>query len=430
MSGKNQGESAEASFSLVILVFCETSNNMNKSNHFTGQPIFSQIISLIPKGQLRGLTRIHQSDRYYKKFKTYEHLVTMLYAVMSKCTSIREVTTGLMACDRKLNHLGMTYYPRKSTLSDANGRRDASVFEALYGILYKKYGKYLPDSRKESWASKLYIFDATTISLFQEILKNAGRNPMNGRRKGGIKAHTLMKANEDVPCLVQFTAAAAHDAPFMKKISLPQGSIAVFDKAYHDYSQYKKWGEQGISFVTRLRNSASYQVLSQRKVSDKQSRCGVLNDQNILLGHHSHNNVTRLQVRLVTYQDSESHKQFQFLTNNTRFSATTVAAIYKRRWQIETLFKRIKQNYPLRYFLGDNQNAIKIQIWCALIVDLLLKYIRKQVNRKWAFANLTSMIRLHLMTYINLMQFLNNPEKAIHANRDNHPTYLYSLFPT
>ena len=403
---------------------------MNKSNHFTGQPIFSQIISLIPRAQLSRLAKAHHSDRYCKKFRTYEHLVTMLYAVMSKCTSIREVTTGLMACGRKLNHLGLTYYPRKSTLSDANRRRDAVVFEELYGVLYKKYRKSLPDSRIKNWVSKLYIFDSTTISLFQEILKNAGRSPMNGKRKGGIKAHTLMKADEDVPCLVRFTAASAHDTPFMKKLSLPKGSIAVFDKGYNDYSQYEKWGKQGVSFVTRLRTSASFEVLKERKVSEKQSQGGVLHDQIIFLGHQSHNNVTRLKARLVTYLDTQTGKQFRFLTNHTRFSATTIAAIYKRRWQIETLFKRIKQNYPLRYFLGDNQNAIKIQIWCVLIVDLLLKYIRKQAKRKWAFANLTSMIRLHLMTYINLYSFLNNPGKAIQLNQSNEPTYLYSLFPT
>jgi hypothetical protein len=403
---------------------------MNKSNHFTGQPIFSQIISLIPRAELSRLVKSHHSDRYCKKFRTYEHLVTMLYAVMSKCTSIREVTTGLLACGRKLNHLGMTYFPRKSTLSDANGRRDSKVFEELYGVLYKKYRKSLPDSRIKNWVSKLYIFDATTISLFQEILKNAGRSPMNGKRKGGIKAHTLMKADEDVPCLVSFTAASAHDTPFMKKMSLPKGSIAVFDKAYNDYSQYAKWGKQGVSFVTRLRTSASFKVLTERKISEKQIREGVLHDQIIFLGHQTHNNVTRLKARLVTYLDTQTGKQFQFLTNHTRFSATTIAAIYKRRWQIETLFKRIKQNYPLQYFLGDNQNAIKIQIWCALIVDLLLKYIRKQAKRKWAFANLTSMIRLHLMTYINLIQFLNNPEKAIQVNRSIETTDLYSLFPT
>ena len=153
-----------------------------------------------------------------------------------------------------------------------------------------------------------------------------------------------------------------------------------------------------------------------------------MKDQLIMLGHDHHEKITKVKARVVTYFDRHSKRTFQFLTNNFRFAPATIAHIYKKRWQIESLFKRIKQNYPLKYFLGDNQNAIKIQIWCALIADLLLKYIRKQVKRKWAFANLTSMVRLHLMNYINLHQFLSDPEKAVRVRiNTEHPRL--SLFP-
>jgi len=403
---------------------------MNKSNHFSGQPIFSQVISLIPRYQIRQLAKTFKTDYYYKKFKTYEHLITMLYAVYSKCNSIREVTTGLLASGGKLNHLGMGYFPRKSTLSDANGKRNAEVFEAIYGLLYKKLAKYLPDSRKKKKLSKLYIFDSTTISLFQEILKSAGKNPVNGKRKGGIKAHTLIKADEDVPKFVRFTASAANDSPFMKKVNLPEGSIVVFDKGYNDYKIYQQWTQQKISFVTRLKKTASCRIEKQRKVSEKQRSKGVLKDENILLGHHSHDNVTRVKTRIVTYYDTDSGKTFQFLTNNFRLAPSSIADIYEKRWQIESLFKRIKQNYPLKYFLGDNQNAIKIQIWTALIADLLLKYLRRQVKRKWAFSNLVSMIRLHSMNYIHLYSFLEDPDKAIRAVHKQKHDFALPLFPT
>ena len=399
---------------------------MSKSSHFSGQPIFSQLISLLPRAEISRLAQTHQSDRYYKKFKSYEHVVTMLYCIWSKCTSIREVTTGLMACQKRILHLGMDYFPRKSTLSDANKQRSADFFKDLYTALYKRYARFLPDSRKDSWHRKLYIVDSTTISLFQDILKNAGRNPMNGKRKGGVKAHTMINAEQDVPCLVQLTAAAAHDNPFMKQMKLPAGSIAVFDKGYVDYGQFSKWTEQQIWFVTRLRKKAVYKVLRERSLCEEELKKGVLTDQNIYLGHHSHENITRLHARLVTFKDPVSGKQFEFLTNNTQMLASTIADVYKRRWQIETLFKRIKQNYPLKYFLGDNENAIKIQIWCALIADLLLKYVRRMLKRSWAFANLASMIRLHLMTYISLYKFLNNPESELSQKLVIHP----SLFPT
>lgn len=158
--------------------------------------------------------------------------------------------------------------------------------------------------------------------------------------------------------------------------------------------------------------AASYRLQTEKTISQAQKVQGVRADQLVLPGHHSHNNITRLKVRLVKYYDHESDREFTFVTNNFRFAPRTIADIYRRRWQIEALFKRIKQNYPIKYFLGDNANAIQIQIWCSPIADLLLKYIRKQVKRKWAFANLSSMIRLHLINYIHLQKFLNNPEKA------------------
>jgi hypothetical protein len=398
---------------------------MNKSTFFTGQPIFSQIINMIAGCPIKKLAQFYQGDRYCKKFKTYDHLVTMLYTIFNRCTSIREVTTGLMACETKLNHLGIDYSVRRSTLSDANSRRNAKIFESIYYWLYKRYHEVLPDSRSNKWSARLYIMDSTTITLFQEILKGVGIRSLNGKRKGGIKAHTLMKADEDIPQFISFTASACADTAFMKQVNLPKGSILTFDKGYNSYKRLSEWDNQGVSWVSRLRKSAIIELLEERPLSENQLSQGVKSDHWAILGHNYHR-PTKLKIRLITYFDKENNRQFQFLTNNTTLSALTISNIYKRRWQIETLFKRIKQNYPLRNFLGDTENAIRIQIWCALIADLLIKVIQKQVKRPWSFANLASMIRLHLMTYINLWRFLNHPEKTLHQSRYTPP----SLFPT
>lgn len=403
---------------------------MNKGTYFTGQPIFSQLINLIPKAQVLKLSKQHRTDRYYKKFKTYEHLISMLYTIFNGCTSIREVVTGLMACEGKLNHLGLNYSVRKSTLSDANCDRSEKVFEAIYQLLYHRYSLDLPDSQKEKWFSKLFIFDSTTISLFQEILKNAGRNPMNGKRKGGIKAHTLIKADHDIPCLIKFSAASAHDSPFMKAIDLPAGSIVTFDKGYNDYNVFAKWKKQSVVYVTRIRKSSVYKILKNRKVSRHQKQKGVLVDSEIILGHNHNKKITKTTARLISYYDKKNQRKFQFLTNDFKFAPATIAKIYKNRWQIESLFKRIKQNYPLRHFLGDNENAVKIQIWCALIADLLLKHIQKRSKRKWAFSNLASMVRLHLMNYIHLIRFLADPERAIILARKPPTQLSLELFQT
>lgn len=402
---------------------------MNKSTFFTGQPIFSQIIDLLSISRINRIARQHRTDRYCKKFQTYDHLIVMLYTIFNRCTSIREVVTGLLACHTKLHHLGMNYSIRKSTLSDANGRRTSNVFEAIYMDLYNRYAKSLPDSRSRKWFSRLFIVDSTTISLFEEILKGAGLSAMNGKRKGGLKAHTLIKADEDVPRLVRLTAAAANDTTFMSQIHLPKGSILTFDRGYNDYAQFNRWGNNQITWVTRLRKLTVMESPEPKQVSPYQQKHGVVSDTFVRIGWQKGNKV---QARIVVYYDAKKKRTFEFLTNNLEFSPLTIAQIYQRRWQIETLFKRIKQNYPLRNFLGDNENAIRIQVWCALIADLLLKIVSKQIKRIWSFANLSSMIRLHLMTYINLRKFLNNPEKALKEFYyfTFHPPIQKSLFVT
>ena len=249
----------------------------------------------------------------------------------------------------------------------------------------------------------------------------AGRRSPSGKRKGGVKAHTLIKADEDVPLLIRLTPAASADTGFMEKIQLPQGSIITFDKGYNNYKMLELWGKQGISWVSRRRKPAILEELENRELSKNQIDNGVLSDKWCMMGHN-HHATTKIKVRLIAFYDKQNQRQFEFLTNNEEFSALTIANVYKRRWQIETLFKRIKQNYPLKNFLGDSENAIKIQIWCALIADLLLKIIQKQVERPWSFANLAGMVRLHLMTYIHLWDFLKHPEKILSMHKQPMPS--------
>jgi hypothetical protein len=202
---------------------------MNKSTFFSGQPIFTQLLKFIPKSTVVTIARDSKADRYSKRFSTYEHLVTMLYSIFNNCNSLREVATGMLASEQRLGHIGIRYHPRRSTISDANNRRKADVLGEIYYNLYNRYAPFLSDSRKNSKASKLYIFDATTISLFQEVLRTSGKNP-SGKRKGGIKVHTLIRSDQDVPCMIRYSAAAANDSQYLKEIQLPKGSIIVFDR--------------------------------------------------------------------------------------------------------------------------------------------------------------------------------------------------------
>ena len=204
---------------------------MNKSTNFSGQPIVKQLLKLIPVEIITQTAQKHNSDRYYKKFKTYDHLITMLYSTLSGVSSLIELTTILLACEGRIGHLNLKHFPKRSTLSDANKNRDSEVFANIYYSLLGRYRSFLSDSSSLSLPVKhLKIVDSTTISLFSDILKGVGRNPINGKKKGGIKMHTMINALEDVPCLIRFTSAATHDHTFLKDLNLEKGSFVVFDK--------------------------------------------------------------------------------------------------------------------------------------------------------------------------------------------------------
>jgi hypothetical protein len=378
---------------------------MNKSTHFSGHPIIKQLLNLLPRHLVNRTVKSFDSDRYYKTCKTYEHLVSMLYGAISGVSSLRELSTVMLACEGKLSHLGLTNFPKRSTLSDANVNRDSEVFATIYYELLDKYARFLSDSSSLRLPVKhLKIVDSTTISLFSDILKGVGRNPINGKKKGGIKMHTMINAMEDVPCLVRFSNAATHDHTFLKELELQKGSFVVFDKAYNDYRQYFDWTSQDIYFVTRQKGNADFKSVAEFDLEDITPDT-VLKDEVITVQKKE----LTIELRRIAYWDEKNQKVYEFLSNNFLLSPEKICDIYKHRWQIETMFKRLKQNFPLKYFLGDSPNAIKIQIWCGLIIQLLMLVVQKRTKRTWAYSNMISMVRLHLMSYINLFSFLENP---------------------
>jgi hypothetical protein len=256
---------------------------MNKDSKFSGKPIISQVLNLLDRQKINRTATEHKSDRYCKRFKTIDHLITMLYFVLSGCNSLREITNIILACEGRINHLGINYFPRRSTLSDANRRRKSNVFSGIYFGLYGKYRNILSDSRlNDAVINKLRIVDSTTISLFCDILKGVGRNPINGKKKGGIKMHTMINASEDVPSLVRFSSAATHDHIFLKDLELKRGSIVVFDKGYNDYEQYLQWTLDGVYFVTRQKDNAVYESFAEYDIPDGVDS-GVLKDEIIIV---------------------------------------------------------------------------------------------------------------------------------------------------
>jgi len=399
---------------------------MDKSTHFYGNSVFGQLISLIDPRIISESSKAWNSDRYVKKFTTKDHLISMLFCALAKCTSLREVSGAMLGLSGKTKHFQLTHIPKRSTLSDANQKRNSEVFGNIYNKLLVQYGNVFSDSRiKDVINKQIEIFDSTTISLFKDILKCVGRNPADGKKKGGIKVHTVINVDEALPKLVWFTEAAKNDHVLLNKLKMDSNTIYVFDKGYNDYKAFKKFCDNQTGFVTRIKDNAVYQIVQENEI-EEHIHSGVLEDQIIEIEVKESSNSSKLELRKIRFYDRILKREFEFLTNLFEMRADLVSAIYKLRWQIELLFKQLKQNFPLKYFLGDNENAIKIQIYCALIANLLMTVIQKQLKRAWAFSNLVSFCKIHLFNYIHLIRFLENPDKdwqKVHEQR-----LQYNLF--
>jgi IS4 transposase len=342
----------------------------------------------------------------------------MLFCVLAKCVSLREVSGAMLGLSGKTKHFRLDSLPYRSTLSDANKRRESSVFEQIYYSLLLEYQWIISDSRfKDVINRQVEIFDSTVMTLFQEILKSVGGKPADGKKKGGIKMHTIINVDEMVPKLVWFTSAATHDHVLLSKLELSPDKIYVFDKGYNDYQAFDRFCESGTGFVTRIKDNAVYDTLENNEI-ESHIHSVVLEDTVIELTVKQETGEKKLKLRKVRFYDRVLKRKFEFLTNLFDFRADMIAALYKIRWQIELLFKQLKQNFPLKYFLGDNENAIRIQIYCALIVNLLMTVVQKRVKRKWAFSNLVSFCKIHLFNYIHLLRFLENPERDWRKNEN------------
>ena len=389
---------------------------MGKSTHFIGQPLYSQVIKLLDKSKILQISQEQGGEHYTKRFTAWIHLVVMLYAIIKRFDSLREITTSLLADTNKLSHLGITFKIGRSTLADANKRRPEIIFENIYRDLYARYrNELISDSRKRQrpkWMDRLQIIDSTTISLFSNLIfKGVGRHPKTGKKKGGIKVHTVIHANEGLPSDIKFTSAATNDSFMLKPSTLNRGDIMAMDRAYIDYEKFEELTQRGVTYVTKLKKSLKYaidkDVIYQTPDGLMEVRFQYVTFSKQVKGGDTitHN------ARIVTYVDLRKHKLVSLLTNDMDSDPNEIIDIYRQRWEIELLFKQIKQNFPLKYFYGESENAIKIQIWVTLIANLLLMVMQKRLTRRWSFSGLATMMRITLMYYVNFYSLFNNPEK-------------------
>lgn len=408
---------------------------MGKSTHFNGQPLYSQIIKLLDKSEIQRISRELGGERYIKRFDCWTHTVVMLYAIIMRFDSLREITASLQAEARKLSHLGISMMTTRSTLSDANKRRSEAVFESIYRNLYATYHNQLSsDSRSQKepkWMKQLQIIDSTTISLFSNLLfKGVGRHPKTGKKKGGIKVHTVIHANEGVPSDIKFTSAATNDSFMLNPASLRKGDIMAMDRAYIDYTKLEQMTQRGVTYVTKMKKNLKYSVLNDTMYQTPDGLMEI-RIQNVSFSKQQQEAEPLIhKARIITYVDQKKYKLIHLLTNDVDSDPSEIVEIYRKRWEIELLFKQMKQNFPLKYFYGESANAIKIQIWITLIANLLLMVMRNRLTRSWSFSGLATMVRIVLMYYVDFYSLFNHPEKdwEISLNEVSDLPLIPSLF--
>jgi hypothetical protein len=426
----------------------------DSKKNLVGQPLFKQIIKMIPREKFEELVYQCGSDKYYKTFFSWEQLVTMLFGIFSRCDSMREVCDGMRALGGKLNYLDMDCSPAPSTAGDALRDRDEELFRLFYFVLIAYYSPLLSVSRKKKHRKEgvsfedFKAFDSTTITLFSDIMKGVGRNPAgDGKKKGGLKVHMLTDIHADTPHFVKISEAKMHDKNFLQYLNLARGSMIVFDKAYNFYLQFAKWTQTGVNFVCRLKDNAKYEVQGYPMFEKKleKDEFGVYKEEHIHIQYKETvainveekkktkkvKQIKTLCLRLVWYKDEQGRK-YKFITNNWEITNEEVALIYKCRWSIETCFKKLKQNFQLTYFYSDTENGIKTQVWCTLIAYLLLQVIQTMSESEKAFSTIAALIRIHLISHLDLKWVVTEGRSAYpkrSKSRNKSPTGVQlSLF--
>ena len=364
--------------------------------------LFSQLVALFDRQKFYQLVFRHHSERYAKKYSSWDHFVAMLFCQLAQAKSLREICGGLACCMGKLRHLGMKSAPNKSTLSYANAHRPWQMFQDLFYDTLVFCKQAAPGKHKFRFKNKLLSLDSSTISLCLSLFPWAKFR----RTKGAVKLHLLLDHDGYLPTYALISNGSRHDVIYARKIPLAAGSIVAMDRGYNDYKLFANWTENGIYFVTRLKDNADYTVIAEQTVPINRN---ILADQFIVFtSQKAQTNCPHVLRRVVAW-DKENSREIVLLTNHLDFGATTISAIYKDRWQIELFFKALKQNLKVKTFVGTSENALYIQIWTALIAMLLIKYLQFKSKFQWSLSNLVAFLRWNLFTYRNLWDWIDRP---------------------
>lgn len=365
--------------------------------------IFAQILQLFPRVQFQQAVEEHKAERHARGFTCWGQFVAMLFCQLEAARSLREICNGLAASEGKLRHLGIPIAPKRSTLSYANEHRPWELYRTVFQQLLERCYSAAAGRKKFRFRNKLLSLDSTSIDLCVSLFDWARYK----RTKGAVKMHLLLDNEGYLPCFAHITDGKKHDVTIGRTLRFQPGTIVVFDKGYVDYDWWRGMNDDGVYFVTRFKEDLKYEVIAERELPQNRN---VIQDREIRIAPYRKD--FTLHLRLVTIWDEDKQQEMTFLTNHLKFGATTIARIYKERWQIELFFKALKQLLRIKTFVGTSANAVKIQIWTALIAMLVLKYLQLRSQFGWSLSNLVALLRQQLFVYRDLYDWLESPFQA------------------
>jgi hypothetical protein len=363
--------------------------------------IFSQLLQLFSRTEFELAVKKHKAERHARGFTCWGQFIAMLFCQLGRAHSLNEITQGLAASEGKLKHLGVPATPKRSTLAYANQHRPWELYQTVFGQLLVRCQQLASEGkRKFRFKNKLLSLDATVIDLCLSLYDWAQFR----RTKGAIKLHLLLDHDGYLPSFACITEGKVHEIGVARQMRFDPGSIVVFDRGYTDYDWFAQLHQQGVFWVTRLKDNADYVVVEKRKLSHRLLR----SDQIIVLTAHGKAGQDIFLRRIVVF-DEANQRELILLTNHLEFAASTIADIYRERWQIELFFKALKQSCKIKTFVGTSANAVKTQVWTALIAMLILRYLQLKARFGWHLANLLALLRQQLFVHRNLWPWLDEP---------------------
>lgn len=363
--------------------------------------IFSQLLQLFPRWEFERLVRETQAERHARGFTSWGQFVAMLFCQLGRAHSLREICGGLATCEGKLSHLGIQA-PSRSSLAYANEHRPWQLYEHLFYRLLARCRAAVPLPRKFRFKQKLVRLDSTVIDLCLSAFDWATFR----RTKGAIKLHLVLDHDGYLPCFAVVTEGKMSDVKVAQRLTFTPGTLVVDDRGYNDYRLFARWTAEGVSFVTRMKDNAVYAVVEDHPVPQHRQ---VLKDQTICFTGTGAATKCPVLLRRIEVWNPEKAEVLVFLANHFQLGATTIANIYKDRWQIELFFKALKQNLKIKTFVGTSPNAVKIQVWTALIAMLILRYLQLKARFAWSLSNLVALLRMNLFTHRDLWMWLHAP---------------------